>query len=387
MSPQTNAATTAHLTAPAAASQNNDQYVSMDTPAGRRTVSPVQLASAVCSTAPSAFMSLSDDIPASASKKRSRKAVQRTLLWLDQCLALVRSGAVAAAPPGGMAAEGAQARDRRGAPRAPAVTVAADAGPPCAALAPAQAAALAERVLGVVVGGSDVEARRHSARETALRPVAGFVLGGFGTGETLAERSAALASAIAQLPVDKPRLLFAVGAPLEVLEAVSLGVDVFDSVYPASQTEAGYASTFWVGGDGADGGSLSGSSSGSAGGDSGVGHRGGGVGKINLRDRGFARDTLPLVPGCDCFTCLRHSRAYVHHLLNAQEMLGEVLLFAHNMRRYIDFFAAIRQSLASGQFDAFRAEFERRYAPEKLGGDVQQATEPISTASSVAGTS
>ena len=89
---------------------------------------------------------------------------------------------------------------------------------------------------------------------------------------------------------------------------------------------------------------------------------GGDAHKMNLWALAYRADTRAIVPGCRCFTCRHHSRAYIHHLLQAHEMTAQVLLDAHNYHHYFDFFAAARDAVGAGTFDAFAAFHRRRAA-------------------------
>lgn len=84
--------------------------------------------------------------------------------------------------------------------------------------------------------------------------------------------------------------------------------------------------------------------------------------KLNLRDANLARDHSPILPGCSCDCCKNHSRAYIFHLLNANEMLAEVLLYMHNLHHYLRFMEAIRANTEAGTFDKFKSEFLQYYS-------------------------
>lgn len=163
-----------------------------------------------------------------------------------------------------------------------------------------------------------------------------------------------ITAAIAALPSDVLVMCQGVGSPLEVLDAVMAGVDVFDSVYPDRAAEQGLALTFDVDppGEGAGGGGVGGGATprGPAAADAALR-----ASRISLADRAFARDASPLLRGCACYSCTRHSRAYVHHLLQTHEMLAAVLLAAHNLHHYSAFFVALRGAVARSEVEAFAA--------------------------------
>ncbi|KDO23471.1 hypothetical protein SPRG_11394 [Saprolegnia parasitica CBS 223.65] len=195
-------------------------------------------------------------------------------------------------------------------------------------------------IFGVLVGGNEPRLRNISATETCKRPIDGVVIAGFGGGETAAFREETLVQYQTQVPTSLPRILLNVGQPLEVLASVSLGVDAFLSSYPLLVTKFSYAMVFWIGDASTEAMETT---------------------KINLRDKQYERDAKPLLPGCTCFACARHSRAYINHLLNVHEMLADVLLYMHNLHHYYAFFRAIRDQIAAGTFDAYRATFTERY--------------------------
>nr|CAG4710599.1 unnamed protein product [Naegleria fowleri] len=142
-------------------------------------------------------------------------------------------------------------------------------------------------------------------------------------------------------------LLFISGKdhPLEVLECVAKGVDLFDGVYPFIAAEMGMACVYPVDevvntNSSNNHNTLQKSNM-----------------TINLRDRNYEKDISPLDPKCKCFTCRNHTKAYIHHLLNTHEMLGEILLTMHNLHRYLSFFKKIRECIQQGIFEDFKASF------------------------------
>ncbi len=163
-------------------------------------------------------------------------------------------------------------------------------------------------------------------------------------GETPGQRMSAVRAVCAVLPVDKPRLMCCSGDPVEVLEMVERGVDVFDVEYPTVLTQFDYFSTLL----------LSPSDAVAAGAQP---FPGGDSTKVSARSSTFKTDSRPLVEGCTCYTCRTHTRAYVLHLLNVHEMLGPTLLQVHNVHHYMRFFERIREACAAGEFAAFKAWF------------------------------
>jgi queuine tRNA-ribosyltransferase len=127
------------------------------------------------------------------------------------------------------------------------------------------------------------------------------------------------------LPQDRPRYLMGVGKPLDIIESVARGVDMFDCVLP---TRAGRHGQAWTD-----------------------------AGALNITNARFAEDLAPLDPSIDCPASRDYSKAYLHHLFKAGELLGQVLLSWHNVAYYQSLMARIRAAIAAGRFGEFRAEF------------------------------
>jgi queuine tRNA-ribosyltransferase len=126
------------------------------------------------------------------------------------------------------------------------------------------------------------------------------------------------------LPHDKPRYFMGIGDPEGVIEVIARGVDMFDCVLPTRTARTGSALTW--------------------------------EGRLNLRNARFARDARPLDENCACPACTRHSRAYIRHLVNQQEILGLRLLSLHNLRFLIDLVGQARQAIERGAFEGWRAD-------------------------------
>nr|XP_046227090.1 queuine tRNA-ribosyltransferase accessory subunit 2 isoform X2 [Scatophagus argus] len=219
------------------------------------------------------------------------------------------------------------------------------------------------KVFGVVEGGDILEERVRSARETAKRPVAGFCLDGFQTGSMdQSLRKQLIAAVTKELPEDKPRLLQGVGRPDEVLACVEAGMDLFESFFPFQVTERGGALCFSfdispdperavleldeereTAGDPQQNGELDVDDQAQM-----------TAFEINLRDKRYQDDFRPPVEGCGCYCCKNHQRAYLHHLLVTNELLGGVLLMIHNTAHYHGFFSALREALANDKLDLLK---------------------------------
>jgi queuine tRNA-ribosyltransferase len=176
-----------------------------------------------------------------------------------------------------------------------------------------------QALFGIVQGGLDPELREESARFIAALPFDGINIGGLAGDETPEQRNETLDATIPFLEGDpRPRYLMGLGSPLDLLEAVHRGVDLFDSVLPARVARNGQ---LWVPG-----------------------------GRLNLRNERFRDDPRPVQEGCPCPLCTRFSRAYLSHLFRAKEMLAYRLATCHNLTFTLDFMAGIRAALRTGTF-------------------------------------
>ncbi len=195
-----------------------------------------------------------------------------------------------------------------------------------------------QALFGIVQGGLDPELREESARYIASLPFDGINIGGLAGDETPQQRNDTLDATIPFLEGDpRPRYLMGLGSPLDLLEAVHRGVDMFDSVLPARVARNGQ---LWVPG-----------------------------GRLNLRNEQFRDDPRPVQEGCRCPLCSRFSRAYLSHLFRAKEMLAYRLATCHNLTFTLDFMAGIRAALRAGTFPDHLAEM-RLSAVRMSGGEV-----------------
>lgn len=200
-------------------------------------------------------------------------------------------------------------------------------------------------VFGTIQGGYDQFLRKKSSRETALRPVEGFVIDGFhqnGTDVQFLDFSKVkplLLDVIECLPQDKPRVFNGVLKPRAILEAVRCGIDIFDSSYPYIAAENGQALVFPVTLDGGSPGnvSLKGHLETSS--------------VLNLNDKMYVDDFSTVITKCACYTCKNFTRAYIHHLFVTSELLGKVLLMLHNMHHFSQFFSCIQKSIENNTFE------------------------------------
>jgi queuine tRNA-ribosyltransferase len=177
----------------------------------------------------------------------------------------------------------------------------------------------------------------RAASVAALRAIGfdGYAIGGLAVGEGPATMFAMLDATLPLLPADRPRYLMGVGTPDDIVGAVCRGVDMFDCVMP---TRAGRTARAFTS-----------------------------LGVFNLRNARFAGDGGPLDPECGCPACVKHSRAYLHHLFKAEEMLGPMLLTWHNVRYYQDLTRGLRRAIRDGRVmahaDRLRAGWTAREDP------------------------
>jgi queuine tRNA-ribosyltransferase len=190
-----------------------------------------------------------------------------------------------------------------------------------------------QSLFGIVQGGEFEDLRKHSALKTVEMNFDGYSIGGTSVGEDKVTMYKMVDYAIPYLPEDKPRYLMGVGDPLDLLEGIERGIDMFDCVLPTRIARHGNAFTR--------------------------------DGKINLRNAKFKEDFKPLETGCDCYSCKGYTRAYVRHLLVANETLGARLLSIHNLRFLIKMTEEIREAIENDSFMEYKEEFTKRYIANK----------------------
>jgi queuine tRNA-ribosyltransferase len=188
-------------------------------------------------------------------------------------------------------------------------------------------------VFGIQQGALDEGLRKASAEALVDIGFDGYAVGGLAVGEGQEAMFACLDFAPGQLPADRPRYLMGVGKPDDIVGAVERGIDMFDCVLPTRSGRTGQAFT-------ADG-------------------------PINLRNARFAEDREPLDPACTCPVCATWTRAYIHHLVRAGEILGAMLMTEHNLYFYQQLMAGLRGAIAERRLSAFANEFRARYGRSK----------------------
>ena len=181
-----------------------------------------------------------------------------------------------------------------------------------------------QSLFGIVQGGTSEPLRAEGAARLVEIGFDGYAIGGLSVGEPREAALPALAAAIAELPSDRPRYLMGVGDPVSMIEAVALGVDMFDCVLPTRLARHGTALT--------------------------------GAGRVQLKGSRFARDSGSIDPDCGCPVCGRYSAAYIRHLLTVSDPTGGRLLTLHNLAWTLDLVSRMRQAIQAGTLTTLRKE-------------------------------
>src|SRR5574344_1773023 len=186
-----------------------------------------------------------------------------------------------------------------------------------------------QSLFGIVQGGEYQDLREFSAKETVKLNFDGYSIGGTSVGEDKVTMYKMIEDGIRYLPIDKPRYLMGVGDPIDILEGVERGIDMFDCVLPTRIARHGNAFTK--------------------------------DGKINIKNLKFKDDFTPIEKDCDCYTCKNYTKAYIRHLIVCDEMLGGRLLSIHNIRFLIKETENIRETISNNKFIEYKNSFIERY--------------------------
>ncbi|MGM5487674.1 MAG: tRNA guanosine(34) transglycosylase Tgt [Nanobdellota archaeon] len=184
-------------------------------------------------------------------------------------------------------------------------------------------------LFGIAQGGMFKDLRKHSAQYIASLGFDGMALGGLAIGEPIHTMKEIIDYTIGFLPKDKPRYLMGVGSPLDMIEAIRCGVDMFDSTFPTANARHCTAFTF--------------------------------NGPLKLSNAKYRDDPGPIEGGCMCRVCTSHSRAFIHHLMRTKEPLGKKLMTYHNLYFMQQMLKKARQAIGEGQFESYYQEFKRSY--------------------------
>ena len=187
---------------------------------------------------------------------------------------------------------------------------------------------------GIVQGGTSPELRARSAELTVALAFEGYAIGGLSVGETPDDMYKTVELTTPLLPESQPRYLMGVGTPLDLVESVARGVDMFDCVLPTRNARNGYLFTS--------------------------------EGALKIKNAQYAEDDRPPDPVCRCYTCRTHSRAYLRHLFLAGEILASTLNTLHNLYFYLDTMKGIREAISFGTFEKFRQSFHRTFSRRLL---------------------
>jgi queuine tRNA-ribosyltransferase len=193
-----------------------------------------------------------------------------------------------------------------------------------------------QSLFGIVQGGFWPDLRQRSAEAVAGIGFDGYAIGGLSVGEGHHKMCEVLDFTTPHMPADAPRYLMGVGRPLDLVEAVARGVDMFDCVIQTRHARSGVLYTW--------------------------------AGRIRLTDSRFRRDFYPPDTRCTCYTCTHFTRAYLHHLFRVGEILAASLASIHNIAWFHQFMSTMRERIVEGQFESFRKEVRERY-PEGAPAD------------------
>ena len=191
-----------------------------------------------------------------------------------------------------------------------------------------------QALFGIVQGGAYKDLRKYSAIKTVELDFDGYSIGGVANdNESKEDMYKAIEYSTPYLPADKVRYLMGVGEPKDIIEGVIRGVDIFDCVLPTRLARHGHAFTKY--------------------------------GKINLKNAKFKKDFTPIDETCDCYACQNYTKAYIKHLINANETFGARLISLHNIRFLIKLTEDLKEAIKNDNIMEFKTEFYQNYYGEK----------------------
>jgi queuine tRNA-ribosyltransferase len=202
---------------------------------------------------------------------------------------------------------------------------------------------VAAALFGIVQGGMYEQLRHESLAGLKRIGFDGYALGGLSVGEPKEEMLRVLDAIAPELPADRPRYLMGVGKPEDLVEAVRRGMDMFDCVLPTRNARNGWLFTH--------------------------------DGQVKIRNSRYARDTGPVDPQCDCYTCRNYSRAYLRHLQQCNEILGARLATLHNLSYYQGLMRGLRAAIAAKRLDEFVEKFYCMRRQNNVAPDEPEADE------------
>jgi queuine tRNA-ribosyltransferase len=191
-------------------------------------------------------------------------------------------------------------------------------------------------LFGIIQGSTYPQLRKEAALRLLEIGFDGYCLGGLSVGEPLELAYGIIEETVGCMDENKPRYLMGVGMPVDLLECVERGIDLFDCVLPTRLGRNGAAFT--------------------------------GYGRINLKNSKFSSDYKPIEEGCECYACKNFTRAYIRHLLYVREMLASRLVSLHNIHFYVNLMGNIREAISDNKFKEFKKSFLGKYhrLPEKI---------------------
>lgn len=193
-----------------------------------------------------------------------------------------------------------------------------------------------QQLFGILQGGIYEDLRKACIDKMGMMDFPGFGFGGLSIGEPFEKTAETVGLIVGQIPAGKVRYFMGLGMPLQLLDMVEAGVDLFDCGMPTHIARTGSTLTS--------------------------------AGKINVKAGRYKDDFSPLDADCDCFVCRNYTRAYVRHLINTNEILGLRLNSYHNLYFIMQFMKDIRKAIYEGNFKKFRKDFEKKYNIGKTGG-------------------
>lgn len=190
-----------------------------------------------------------------------------------------------------------------------------------------------QSLFGIVQGGEYEELRKHCAEELVKIGFDGYSIGGTSVGEDKPTMYKMVEMSTKYLPEDKVRYLMGVGDPIDLVENVIRGIDIFDCVSPTRLARHGHALTKY--------------------------------GKINLKNAKYKEDFTPISEECDCYACKHYTKAYIKHLINAEETFGARLLSIHNINYLVNLTKELREAIKNDNILEYREEFIKNYYGKK----------------------
>jgi queuine tRNA-ribosyltransferase len=189
-----------------------------------------------------------------------------------------------------------------------------------------------QAVFGIIQGGMYEKLREYSAKFITSLEFDGYAIGGLSVGEPLEVRNQMIEISVKYMPYDKPRYVMGIGTPLDIVDAVLRGVDMFDCVLPTRNARRGSVFTS--------------------------------EGILSIKNSSFKTDSLPLDPKCECYTCRNYSRGYLRHLFHAKELLVYFLLTLHNLFYYAKLMEHIKRAIKTESLEDFREEIAQYYSKD-----------------------